>query len=231
VLLLIEDTLQKTDITSIRLNHSIVHHQPPALKWNMPKSTKSPGKAAPKSVLDKIVHAIRSSPPGANSGVSRVSITKYLKSEFDYDNASQIKLALKRGVSNGLLAQKGQSFTVAKDPARILAAQGEPLQMEDVKEGKGPGAERGDTVTVQYAGTLEDKTKFDSAKSFEFLLGAGDVIKGWDQGLVGMAVGGKRKLVVPSHLGYGKRGCAPDIPPSSTLYFDVTMKKIVKQEE
>ena len=68
-------------------------------------------------------------------------------------------------------------------------------------------------------------------KSFQFVLGAGDVIKGWDQGLVGMAKGAKRKLIVPSHLGYGKRGCAPDIPPNATLYFDVTMKSIVKPKD
>ena len=197
----------------------------------MPKSASSKKAAVPKSVLDKIVHAIRSSPPGANGGVSRITIVKYLKSEFSYENASQIKLALKRGVSNKTLGQQGQSFTVAKDPPRVPKAAGEPLQQEDVKIGQGDVAERGDTVTVQYAGTLQDKTKFDSAKSFEFVLGAGDVIKGWDQGLLGMAVGGKRKLVVPSHLGYGKRGCAPDIPPNATLYFDITMKKIVKRDD
>jgi FKBP-type peptidyl-prolyl cis-trans isomerase len=78
---------------------------------------------------------------------------------------------------------------------------------------------------------LDDGTQFDAAKSFHFVLGAGDVIKGWDQGLVGMAVGAKRKLVVPSHLGYGKRGCAPDIPPNATLHFQITMKKIVPRND
>jgi FKBP-type peptidyl-prolyl cis-trans isomerase len=144
-------------------------------------TTPPANKGTPKSVLDKIIHAIRSSPPGANGAVSRVSIVKYIKSEFDYDNPSQIKNALKRGVSSGSLAQKGQSFAVAKDPPRASAPQGEPIKVEDVKEGEGETAARGDTVTVKYAGTLEDKTKFDSASSFEFLLGAGDVIKGWDQ--------------------------------------------------
>lgn len=192
----------------------------------MPKSTAA---AAPKSVLDKIIHAIRQSPPTATGGVSRVTISKYLKSEFDYDNANQIKSALKRGVSSGTLTQTGQSFTVTKDAPRAVAPVGEPLGIEDVEPGSGDViSERGDTVTVAYVGKLEDKTTFDSAKSFDFCLGAGDVIKGWDQGLVGMKVGAKRKLVVPSHLGYGKRGCAPDIPPNATLYFDVTMKKIAK---
>lgn len=186
------------------------------------------------SVLDKIVHAIRSTPTvGANGGVSRVSISKYLKSELDYENPNQIKLALKRGLSKGTLTQKGQSFMVTKDPPRSIPQQGEPLQIEDVEKGtkEAATAERGDTVTVQYVGKLQDKTVFDSAKNFEFVLGAGDVIKGWDQGLMGMAVQGKRTLVVPSHLGYGKRGCSPDIPPNATLYFAITMKKIVKPKE
>jgi FKBP-type peptidyl-prolyl cis-trans isomerase len=186
-------------------------------------------KVAPKSVLDKIVVAIRRSPPGSNGGVSRVAISKYLKSEFDYDNPTQIKAALKRGVSSKTLTQTGSSFVVTKDPPVAAAPVGEPIKIEDIKEGTGDiSAERGDTITVQYIGKLEDGTKFDSSKSFEFLLGAGDVIKAWDQGLVGMKVGGQRKLVAPSHLAYGKRGCAPDIPPNATLYFDVTMKKVVK---
>ncbi|CAJ1943841.1 unnamed protein product [Cylindrotheca closterium] len=188
-----------------------------------------PKKAKKSSVLDKIVDAIRASPPTQSGAVSRVSITKYLKSEFEYENASQIKLALKKGVSNGTLTQKGQSFVVAKDPPKAMPSEGEPLQIEDVQEGTGDEkAEVGDTVNVEYVGRLEDKTMFDSAKSFEFLLGAGDVIKGWDQGLIGMSIQGKRKLVVPSRLGYGKRGSSPDIPPNATLYFDITMKKITK---
>lgn len=186
-------------------------------------------RSPPQSILDKIVHAIRNSPPGADGGVSRITITKYLKSELDCDNANQIKAAFKRGVTNGTLQQTKQSFVVTKDPPRAAATPvGEPLDITDIQTGKGEGAERGDTVTVQYVGKLQDKTTFDSAKSFEFVLGAGDVIKGWDQGVVGMAVGAKRKLIVPSHLGYGKRGCAPDIPPNATLYFEITMKKIVK---
>jgi len=186
-------------------------------------------KAAPKSVLDKIILAIRQSPPGTNGCVSRVAILKYLKSELDYDNPTQIKTAFKRGVSNQTLTQNGNSFRVTKDPEMVIKPIGEPLSIEDIKLGTGDTiSEKGDTITVQYVGTLEDGTQFDAAKSFEFILGGGDVIKAWDQGLVGMKIGAKRKLVAPSHLAYGKRGCAPDIPPNATLYFDVTMKKIVK---
>ncbi|OEU14848.1 peptidyl-prolyl cis-trans isomerase, partial [Fragilariopsis cylindrus CCMP1102] len=85
----------------------------------------------------------------------------------------------------------------------------------------------GDTVTVAYKGTLNSNGYlFDSAKNFTFVLGAGDVIKGWDQGIQNMKVGHKRKLIVPSQLGYGKRGCKPDIPPNSILNFIITLKKI-----
>jgi hypothetical protein len=196
--------------------------------------------APPKSVLEKIVHTIRQQPPSATSdgGVSRVAITKYLKSEFDYDNGNATKLALKRGVSTGVLVQTGQSFIVKGDPVRKLepAADEETLQIIDITGGGNTTnetvqAERGDTVTVQYAGTLDDGTQFDAAKSFPFMLGAGDVIKGWDQGVLGMTVGAKRKLVVPSRLGYGKRGSSPDIPPNATLHFEIKMKKIVKGGE
>jgi FKBP-type peptidyl-prolyl cis-trans isomerase len=199
-------------------------------------------KAAPKSVLDKIVHAIRQQPPSASTsgggGVSRVAITKYLKSEFDYDNGNATKLALKRGVSTGVFVQQGQSFRVKSDPVRQLEALAdeETLQIEDVSKGAKTNnetvqAERGDTVTVKYVGTLDDGTQFDAAKSFSFMLGAGDVTKGWDQGLLGMTIGAKRKLVVPSRLGYGKRGNSPDIPPNATLHFEITMKKIGKGGE
>ena len=67
---------------------------------------------------------------------------------------------------------------------------------------------------------------FDSSNNFTFVLGAGDVIKGWDQGIINMKVGSKRKLIVPSKLGYGKRGCKPDIPSNSILNFIITLKKI-----
>ena len=202
------------------------------------KGTKSkkPAEASPspKSLLDKIVASIRAQPAGNNGGVSRIGITKYLQSEFDYHNNSQIKLALQRGVSSGVLIQLGQSFAVKGDPVKISAvSNGGSLHIEDIVLGKEGDllSKPGDSITVSYVGTLDDGKQFDAAKSFNFVLGAGDVIKGWDQGLVGMAVGAKRRLVVPSSLGYGKRGCAPDIPPNATLHFTVTMKKIVSDQK
>jgi len=194
-----------------------------------PSSAAAPAEAKkkpkpPKTVGDMIIYAIRNQPPSAN-GVSRNAISKYLKSELNYDNAAKLKQALKKAVDSGKLVQTGQSFRVAGD-AVVAPPPQATVKIENVKEGKGPEAERGDTVIVQYEGKLEDGSVFDSAPTFEFQLGAGDVIKGWDQGIAGMKVGGVRKLEVPSKLGYGKRGAAPEIPPNADLFFTVTLKKI-----
>jgi FKBP-type peptidyl-prolyl cis-trans isomerase len=102
-----------------------------------------------------------------------------------------------------------------------------PLQMEDLKVGTGPEAKSGHNVSVHYVGTLVDGKKFDSSRDrndpFEFKLGAGMVIKGWDQGVAGMKVGGLRKLTIPAELGYGSRGYPPVIPANATLIFEVEL--------
>jgi FKBP-type peptidyl-prolyl cis-trans isomerase len=185
------------------------------------------GRDMPKTVLDKIVYAIRNQPKTPN-GVSRMAITKYLKTELGYDNPAALKKALKKAVDTGVIEQHGQSFKVKGDP--VEATQPEVrVEINDVVDGEGEVlTESGDLVTVRYVGTLEDGTMFDAESTFEFTLGAGDVIKGWDQGLIGMRVGGKRKLVVPPRLGYGKRGCGPDLPPDSTLHFEIDLKKVTK---
>ena len=103
------------------------------------------------------------------------------------------------------------------------------LGIEDVTVGEGAEATTGTTVSVHYTGTFKDGSKFDSSVDrgtpFEFGLGAGQVIAGWDQGVVGMKVGGKRKLVIPPELGYGDRPVGP-IPAGSTLYFEIELLKI-----
>ena len=114
-----------------------------------------------------------------------------------------------------------------KTGAEVTAASG--LKYTDVVEGTGPSPQTGQMVSVNYIGTLENGKKFDSSydhgKPFEFRIGTGSVIKGWDEGLMSMKVGGKRKLVIPPALGYGSRG-TPNIPPNSTLIFDVELLNI-----
>ncbi|MGC1818904.1 MAG: FKBP-type peptidyl-prolyl cis-trans isomerase [Casimicrobiaceae bacterium] len=108
------------------------------------------------------------------------------------------------------------------------------LQKVDVKQGTGAKATVGNSVTVHYTGWLHDSSKpdmhgarFDSSRDrgtpFSFVLGAGRVIKGWDEGVAGMQVGGQRTLVIPARLGYGERGAGGVIPPNSTLIFDVEL--------
>jgi FKBP-type peptidyl-prolyl cis-trans isomerase len=99
------------------------------------------------------------------------------------------------------------------------------LQYEDTECGEGQEAGRGDVVNVEYTGTLEDGQVFDSG-TYEFQVGSGNVIAGWDEGIPGMKVGGARKLIIPPDLGYGPQGYPPDIPPNATLLFDVELLEI-----
>ncbi len=122
-------------------------------------------------------------------------------------------------------------------PAKPVVTQSQPmenqeLKIEDITIGTGKAAENGDKLTVNYKGTLTDGKQFDSSydrnQPFEFTLGQGQVIAGWDQGLLGMKVGGKRKLTIPPELGYGSQGAGADIPPNSTLIFEVELLDATK---
>lgn len=185
-----------------------------------------PNRMAPKTFLDKVVASIRAlkEPKGS----SRQAIQKYLQAEFDTDNATAFKAAIRKGLKEGILVQKGQSFKVngeeyEGDPEETVVSTDEIV-------GDGTEAQHGDRVTVSYVGKLADNggAIFDKATSFQFQLGAGDVIKGWDIGVGGMRVGGRRIIVVPPKLGYGKKGAGKDIPPGATLHFTITLRDVSK---
>ncbi len=104
------------------------------------------------------------------------------------------------------------------------------LKYVDLVEGTGASPQNGQTLVVHYTGTLEDGTQFDSSRDrdrpFSFKLGAGQVIRGWDEGFATMRVGGRRTLIIPPDLGYGARGAGGVIPPNATLIFDVELLRV-----
>jgi peptidylprolyl isomerase len=122
------------------------------------------------------------------------------------------------------------AFAVQEAKKTVTTASG--LKYVDVVVGKGASPAAGKQVKVHYTGTLENGKKFDSSvdrnEPFSFTIGVGQVIKGWDEGVMTMQVGGKRKLIIPSKLGYGARGAGGAIPPNATLLFDVELLDVAK---
>lgn len=166
-----------------------------------------------------VIEALRALADPGGSG--RAKLVKRLGDKL---NAVQLKKALEAGVASGVLVQNKQSFSIKGEVFAIP----EDLRV-DIETLREPPSDaepcaRGDTVNVKYEGRLlAGGTVFDSADSFEFQLGAGEVIKGWDTGVLGMRRGEQRRLIVPPKMGYGKRGSPPEIPPDATLVFDVTL--------
>jgi len=160
------------------------------------------------------------------------------KVEIDYINIMNSKSKIGLGIIAvaillivGFNAQTGtENSEVASVVETLTGALGETMTVTDIIIGEGGEAVTGDKVSVHYTGTLDDGTKFDSSLDrgipFEFTLGANQVIKGWDLGVTGMKIGGKRKLVIPSDLAYGDRAVGDIIPANATLTFEVELVAI-----
>lgn len=131
------------------------------------------------------------------------------------------------------LWQQGKTPVMSNTPTTNQTAAPTTLTTEDSLVGTGPEATTGQTIRVHYTGRLLNGTVFDSSinrgQPFSFTLGSGQVIRGWDQGIVGMKVGGKRRLTIPPSLAYGDEGFPPVIPPKATLVFDVELIGIGEQ--
>lgn len=157
----------------------------------------------------------------------------WLRDRGSSSYAVQTKSAQEKSVSATGSAAEGKPVATdgkaASAAPETSTAPVTELKIETLKEGSGPAAKKGDSVSVQYMGTLLDGTKFDSSydrgEPFTFTLGAGSVIKGWDEGLVGMKVGEKRKLTIPADMAYGSRSMGK-IPANSPLVFEVELAGI-----
>jgi FKBP-type peptidyl-prolyl cis-trans isomerase len=147
--------------------------------------------------------------------------------------AAALLVAIATVLSAGACSKSPEELTSTYKPTEGTPLPPGPskLEIEDTLVGKGREAKSSDTVHVQYTGTLMNGKKFDSSydhgpNPFKFTIGKGEVIKGWDQGVTGMKVGGKRKLRIPADLGYGANGSPPNIPGNAGLIFDVELVSI-----
>jgi peptidylprolyl isomerase len=130
------------------------------------------------------------------------------------------------------MAGQAQAGAKGKKASAKTVTTASGLKYTDIKIGSGAAPVKGKQVKVHYTGTLENGKKFDSSvdrnEPFSFVIGVGQVIPGWDEGVMGMKVGGKRKLIIPSKLGYGAAGAGGAIPPNATLLFDVELLDVAK---
>ena len=208
---------------------------------------KGKGVAVPKTALDKAITAIRA----LGKPSSPQAIFKYVASTFGYDNSAAVKRALKAGVGKGLLTKIKASYWVSADklpvaasgptvvtevlrqgPAALLAARGDDVGATSTAAADSAAAPAvmvipGARVTIDYElrlAAVPDRV-VERGKALSFCAGDGDVIKGMEQGILGMQLGERRRIHVPWSLGYGKRGSKPDIPSEADLVFVVTLRQ------
>ncbi len=178
--------------------------------------------------------ALETDQPVTASPQAPATIPSTSRWELDPDdpNPTLFAMASDAGATDGAAVAQAtddqQPPDVPQDPPMTITPSG--LKIVEVQVGTGREAVANTNVTVHYDGRLEDGKEFDSSRRrgqpFQFRLGAGQVIKGWDEGVAGMKEGGKRQLVIPPELGYGQRGAGGVIPPNATLVFDVELLKV-----
>ena len=170
----------------------------------------------------------------AQTGEEEAKKTVEAKKVEEVKDTTEVKEAEVEKVEGATVEKKGAKVVkkaeekkaeVPEEPVEITTETG--LKYVDIKIGEGKSPKKGQVVVVHYTGTLLDGKKFDSSvdrdKPFEFTIGVGQVIKGWDEGVMTMKVGGKRKLIIPPELGYGSRSVGSVIPPNSTLIFEIEL--------
>jgi peptidylprolyl isomerase len=175
---------------------------------------------APRLLLSAVLAVLALAPAGCGS-------------DDKNDNAASTPAAPSTPATTPPAASTPKTSDTATKPKVTVPSAPPPrkLVVKDLKEGTGPAAKAGDQLTVQYVGvTYANGKQFDASwdrgQPFQFQLGAGMVIPGWDQGLVGMKAGGRRELIIPPDLGYGAQGAPPDIPPNATLIFVIDLEQI-----
>lgn len=181
------------------------------------------------TILQRVVHALRL----LGTASSSQAIAKTVASECAYDDATKVRKAIKQGVASGALqtsAESAAKFWIGGEavPAGAVAP---GVSIHETAEGAGEPVALGDCVAINYELSLAaSETKVvESGKKFAFQVGAGDVIKGMDAGVLGLRLGGKRTVTVPWALGYGKRGSGADIPPCADLVFRISLVSIKRE--
>jgi peptidylprolyl isomerase len=162
--------------------------------------------------------------PPIEANAANLSSTPVEESSATVTDAA---MTVAQGATDLMQDEPQESTDMIEEP---LVTTDSGLQYRDIVEGTGAMPQSGQRVTVHYTGTLADGTQFDSSRDrgrpFNFKVGVGQVIKGWDEGVGSMRVGGRRQLIIPPELGYGARGAGGVIPPNATLIFDVELLRI-----